>query len=107
MKTNINELVGNTVSSGLVDVKPDVKLQAYSIFDDKAREFMPPFFMPTNGVAIRAFGQDCKNPQTTFAKFPADFLLYHIGAYDQYTGELIPFAFVDRVIISRGSDFVA
>lgn len=84
---------------------PELRLQAFSIRDKIANLFMPPFYMPNRGMAVRAFGEDCKNPQANFHKFPDDFELYHIGAYDEESGTLYSLPVAKRDLIARSSDY--
>lgn len=79
------------------------RLKAFSIFDVKAEAYMPPFFMPTTAMAIRAFGSDVSNGASQFAKHPSDFLLYEVGGFDDSTGR---FLVGDPLVISRATDFI-
>lgn len=80
------------------------RLQVFSIFDLAAQSFMPPFFMPTVGMAVRAFGDDVVRPETHFARHPGDFVLYHLGGFDDLNGKFN--LFDDKLIVSRAVDFV-
>lgn len=47
--------------------------------------FGQPYFMPSEGMAIRNFADavnDTKNEQNVMAKHPADFELYKLGMFD-------------------------
>lgn len=59
--------------------------EVYSIRDDIAETYAPPFIAENDGVAIRAFG-DGQSKQM----HPEDYSLYLIGQYDPFTGHLIP-----------------
>ena len=67
-----------------------IKLGIYSIRDTKADVFLPPFFVRTNGEALRAFDDCVQNPDTNLAKHPEDFHLFKIGYFDQDNGILEP-----------------
>lgn len=65
------------------------ELQAYAIKDIKSGLFSNnPFFLQSNGLAIRSFATACEDEKTDFNKYPEDFSLYHIGTYDSQTAEL-------------------
>lgn len=57
-------------------------VKIFSVYDCKAGVFNNPFYLPTNGVAIRSFGQIVSDPSTEINKFPDDFILYELGEYE-------------------------
>ena len=63
-----------------------MKLQIFSIFDDKARTFATPFFMANEQMALRAFNDLTADPNTTISRNPTDYKLYSIGEFDDSTG---------------------
>lgn len=82
-----------------------LRLGLYAINDITARAFSNPYVARTHEEAIRAFGNDCKNEQSASHRHPKDFELYHIGYFDQSTGEVgglneLP------IRLSRAVDFV-
>lgn len=75
----------------------------YTVHDSKAETFMPPFFVPSRGLAIRAF-EDCINSdEHQFGKHPADYTLFEIGKFDTDTGEII---YQDRISVGNGVEFL-
>lgn len=58
----------------------------FSIFDSKAKVFGVPFFMPSVGMAIRAFGDLVNERGSLVNKHPEDFTLFEIGKYDDNLG---------------------
>lgn len=62
------------------------KLQVYSVFDAKVEAFAQPFFMRTNGEALRGWIDVCNDKSTNFNKYPSDFTLFHLGEFDEDTG---------------------
>ena len=58
--------------------------ELYAIHDNKASFFMTPWPCRNVGIARREFASACANPETAMGKFPADFVLYHIGEYDDH-----------------------
>lgn len=63
-----------------------MKLMVFSIYDEKALIFATPFFMSTNGQAIRGFMDLAKDPNSFVSKHPSDYKLYQLGEYDDLTG---------------------
>lgn len=60
----------------------------FSIYDQKAKAYLPPFIMPEQGQAERVFG-DCVNSQDhQFAKHPEDYTLMEIGTFDDNKGKI-------------------
>jgi len=65
-----------------------MKLNVYSVRDSKADTYNKPFCVSTHGEAIRSFHAACKQSGSMLNENPEDFNLYHIGTFDQATGEL-------------------
>jgi len=63
-------------------------LEAFSIFDLKARAFITPFFLQNADVAIRAIGEAVNDPTHAFGKHPEDYVLYRVGGFDDSSGAL-------------------
>lgn len=62
----------------------------YCIHDTKAKAFLPPFILPTEGMAVRTFA-DCINSDThQFGAHPEDYGLFFLGEFDDEKGELVP-----------------
>ena len=62
----------------------------FSIYDNVAQIFEPPFTEKNKGTAIRRI-QDLiqSNTNSPYAKFPDNFVLYHIGYYDSSVGGIL------------------
>lgn len=65
-----------------------MKTTMYTVFDDKADIYTPPFFQGTDGMAMRAFSQACTNAEHPFSKNPEDYHLYKVGSFDDETGKV-------------------
>jgi len=64
----------------------------YSVYDEKAQAFSPPFFLHADGMATRAFS-DCVNaPSHHFSKHPYDYTLFRLGEFDDLTGTVVSHA---------------
>jgi len=58
----------------------------FTVYDEKAEAYLPPFFLNTNGEAIRAI-TDCVNDlKHQFGKHPSDYTLFSLGTYDPQSG---------------------
>ena len=58
----------------------------FTVYDEKAEAYLPPFFLNTNGEAIRAI-TDCVNDLNhQFGKHPSDYTLFSLGTYDPQSG---------------------
>jgi hypothetical protein len=62
----------------------------FSIYDNVAQSFEPPFTEKNKGTAIRRI-QDLiqNNVNSPYAKFPDNFALYHIGYFDHEDGSIL------------------
>lgn len=63
----------------------------FTIYDSKAKAFLPPFFLPEQGMATRAFADCISSDEHQFGKHPSDFDLFYIGEFDDNAGKLHPF----------------
>lgn len=63
---------------------------AYALFDTKGGFFGPPFFCQSHGEAIRVCIDAAQDMRSTIARYPSDFILHHIGTYDNTTGQMAP-----------------
>lgn len=64
--------------------------KVFSVYDAKAKAYLPPFFLHEEGLAIRAFSNCANDPDHQFGQNPEDYTLFLIGQYDDITAELIP-----------------
>lgn len=58
----------------------------FTVYDVKTEAYLNPFFMATKGAAIRGFSELVNDPNHNFGKYPADFILFEIGSYDDQRG---------------------
>lgn len=78
-------------------------LKVFSIYDIKAELFNTPFFMGTNGEAIRAFKDLVNNPDSTPGRHPEDYRLMCIGSFDNASGS---FSDEGPASLGFGTDYV-
>ncbi|QCQ84743.1 nonstructural protein [Blackfly microvirus SF02] len=65
-------------------------LNAYSLHDQKALNYSPPFFCNAHGQAVRMVMDLVGDPNTMPGRHPADFVLYCVGQWDDVAGILLP-----------------
>lgn len=64
-----------------------MKHNVYAIYDAAAKAFLPPFHLPRDEMATRAFA-DCVNaPSHQFNAHSEDYTLYKVATFDDATGE--------------------
>lgn len=79
-------------------------MNVYAIFDNAAAVYMRPFFCAQHQQAVRLFEDESLNAETPIAKHPHDYSLWHIGTYDDSTGEL---AHLQLSCLSKAHEVVA
>lgn len=62
--------------------------KVYAIHDSAVGAYLPPFFMTSNGEALRAFAQSANDSSSQFNASAKDFTLFEIGTYDDLTGHI-------------------
>lgn len=81
-----------------------MKLNVYSIFDSAAMAYTTPFFMPMDGMAIRAFQANVNaGKENNISQFPDQFTLFHVGEFDDFTGMFLSST---PVSLGNGKQFV-
>lgn len=65
-------------------------LNAYSIHDDKALTYSPPFYAAAHGQAVRNVMDAATDPNSSLGRHPNDYRLYCIGQFDDQSGTLMP-----------------
>ncbi len=66
-----------------------MQMIAYAIFDSASATYTRPFFLLSNGQALRSF-KDEATGETPVGAHPEDYSLARIGTYDDERGELKP-----------------
>lgn len=80
-----------------------MQVKVFSLYDSKAKNFGPPFYMQTRGMAVRALSDLVQDNNSMVARHPEDFVLYQVGEYDDATAEFINKN--PHELISMASDF--
>lgn len=63
-------------------------LHIYSILDLKGVAFATPFFMHTDGIAIRSFQDALSDPKSALSQHPEDYVLYRLGDFNDQGGKV-------------------
>ena len=75
----------------------------FTVYDQAAEIFLPPFFVPSTGIAKRAF-KDCVNsPDHQFGKHPQDYTLFYLGEFKDDDGT---FNLVTAQTLGNGVEYV-
>lgn len=67
-----------------------MNLFMYAIFDVKADAYNTPFFMPSKGMAIRAFKDLANDKNSMMGMHPEDYKLVELAVFDVKSGEIEP-----------------
>jgi len=59
----------------------------FAIYDSKAESFTNPVYLNSTGLAVRTFSDSVQDPESQFAKHPADYTLFELGTYDDNSAE--------------------
>jgi len=65
-------------------------LNAYTLYDNKALTYSPPFYAAAHGQAVRLVMELAQDTNTTVGRHPSDFTLFCVGMFDDATGALLP-----------------
>lgn len=66
-----------------------MKLNLYTIYDNKVQAYMNPFYARTNAEAIRGFATAVNQEGTDFNRWANDYCLYKVATWDPETAELV------------------
>jgi len=61
-----------------------------SVFDSKAESWHSPMVFQAVPQASRSFGDAVNQKDSDFNKHPEDYALFHLGEFDDETGNLFP-----------------
>lgn len=67
-----------------------MKMLAFAILDTKSQAYCKPWFSLTIPEALRTFTDAVNTPESPYYRHPADYLIYHVGSYDDSSGLLEP-----------------
>jgi hypothetical protein len=78
--------------------------EMFAVYDKKAQTFGKPFQAINKDVAGRIFITAVNDEKTDLAKYPEDYVLYHLGQFDDETGMMetaSPESFIDGLSASK------
>lgn len=58
----------------------------YTVYDNAAKAFLPPFYVQNDEVAIRTFADAVYSDNHQFNRYPADYTLMYAGTFEDSTG---------------------
>lgn len=65
-----------------------MKLQIYTVFDSAVGAHLQPFFVRSEGEALRMLRAAVNDTNTQFHANPSDYSLVYLGEFDDSTGDL-------------------
>lgn len=65
-----------------------MKLGMFSVRDVVAGAFINPWFLPNDGMAVRAFTDCVRDPNHNFGAHPGDYALYKMGDFEPESGKV-------------------
>lgn len=68
-----------------------MNMHIFAIRDKALGAYMQPWVAQTPGQAVRMFQDELANKEGTMNKHPDDYDLYHVGEFNQLTGQIVPF----------------
>lgn len=66
-----------------------METQLFTVYDSAADRFLDVFPAPTVEFAMRGFREAVNKEGHQFNKFPEDYTLFHVGAFNAETGEVL------------------
>jgi len=76
----------------------------FSIYDQKAYAYLPPFTLPRVEQAIRTFSDCVNSPDHAFGRHPADYTLVEIGEYDDSNAKITVHEV--HIVVGTGIEFL-
>lgn len=61
-------------------------LQVFTVLDKAVGAYLPPYYSRSKGEGIRSFSDAVSEEGSRFAKHATDFVLMHLGEFDDGTG---------------------
>ena len=61
----------------------------YAVYDEKAGAFLPPFFLHSDGLAVRSFTEAVNDNTHQFNKHAEDFTLFRLGTFSDDDGTIV------------------
>jgi len=65
-------------------------LETVTIYDLKSKVYSQPVHVSHVAAGVRAFGDAVNEKSSQYNKHPEDYIMFHIGTFDDQTGVLTP-----------------
>lgn len=72
----------------------------FSVFDNAAKAFYPPFYQRSTAEAIRSFSDSVRDTKHVFCAHPEDYTLFEVGAFDDSNCQLVGLDPPHRVMLA-------
>ena len=59
-----------------------MKTKMFTVYDKKAKSYLPPFYMQSTGQAMRTFEDTVNDKEHAFGKHPEDYVIFEVGSFD-------------------------
>lgn len=63
-------------------------MQIFTVYDSKAKAYLPPFYAPTVAAGLRSFMTVARDATHDFHINSEDYTLFHIGEFDANAGTI-------------------
>lgn len=67
-----------------------MELIGFSVYDEKAKAYLPVFFMQNVPVAVRSFSNSVNDSGQQIGRNPEDYTLFQMCVFDDSTGVIYP-----------------
>lgn len=81
-----------------------MKHKIFTIHDSAAGAYLPPFFLPTDAMAIRTFGDCINDSKHAFSLHPDNYTLFDLGHWLDGSASISPHN--APISLGNGIDFV-
>lgn len=66
--------------------------KVFSVYDSKAKGWLPPFVAVNAAVAVRSFERAVNDSGHDFHRFATDYVLFEVGEWSEHDGDLVNYA---------------
>ncbi len=63
-----------------------MRFRVFTVFDQKAVAYLPPFCLPEVGMATRVFKDMVNDPKHELGRHPEDYTLFEVAGFDNLKG---------------------
>lgn len=67
-------------------------LKIFTVYDEKAKAYLPPFLLPETGMATRTFADCINSADHQFGKNPQDYTIFALGHFNDASASIQPHA---------------